>query len=130
MAHSRVVSRSFLLPYMEKDVHRHWTNPETVDAIVEIITRTSKPLLHLPDLKDHVSIRYEEVIQDQGSNLPYSTSGGALTCKNPVDLFRYLEERVSRQEPSTATILTDNITVSTFWHNDTATLTFNIPRKF
>lgn len=130
MVHSRVVSRSFLLPYLERGIHRHWTNPETVDEIVEIIARTSKPVLFPNDLKDHVSIRYEEIIQDQGSNLPYSTSGGALTCKNPVDLFRYLEERVPRQGPSDATILTDNITVSTFWHNDTSTLTFNILRKY
>lgn len=130
MSNSRIVHRQHLLRYIERGVTRHWTNPETVDEIIKIVARQSKPLLMSRDLEDHVCIRYEEVIKDSGLDLPYSTSGGALTCQDPVYLFQYLEERVACQGPKSHTLVTDNTTVSTHWENNTITLTFNIVRKY
>lgn len=84
MAVSRVVKLSHLSEWIEQNAYKTFCTKETVDKILEVITKENVELTYETSTADYVFIRIEQVVKNALGVLPWSHSGGSLTVPNPL----------------------------------------------
>lgn len=84
MSGIRVVKLSLLQMWYEHNVHKTITDKETVDLILDIITKNNVPLSYDTNTVDYVFIRIHQSVKDVVHPVPWCQSGGALTHPNPL----------------------------------------------